>query len=255
MKDPREGLNADGTIRTGVSRERVPGAFEPVVSAVVAEFENVADDSSALLLYGSVATGAARLGQSDVDLIAYGVAREWCRETGERLSSEFSHVCRGVEIAPTSRSDFSGESDECYGNRVFLTHYCVTLAGVDLAEAWGPFRGDRRAARGFNGDIGACVARWRETPTRARPIARKTLLAAAGVVSILNNTWTTDREEAARQWGEIEPEFAGEAMTLLEWCESDSSVSDDDVQRALAPNGIVANVADRFEATIGWWRE
>ncbi|OKL55003.1 hypothetical protein BSZ39_01080 [Bowdeniella nasicola] len=53
----------------------------------------------------------------------------------------------------------------------------------------------------------------------------------------------------------IEPEFAGEAARLVEWCESDSSVSDDDVQRALASNGIVANVANRFEATIGLWRK
>lgn len=254
MRDPREGLNSDGTIRTGVSLTRVPGSFEPIISTAVDEFEQMTEDSSALLLYGSVATGVARLGQSDIDLVAFGVPREWCLETSMKLSSDFSHLCRGVEISPTRRSDFSGKSDECFGNRVFLKHYCVALTGIDLAEDWSSFQGDRRAARGFNGDIGACVTRWRQHPTRARSIARKTLFAASGVVSVLSKTWTTDREEAARRWGQIESKFSDEAMMLLEWCDSDSSVSDEDLKRALSTNGIVANVADRFATTIGFWR-
>lgn len=254
MRDPREGLNSDGTIRTGVSRTRVPGSFEPIISAAVDEFEKIAEDSSALLLYGSVATGAARHGQSDIDLVAFGPPRDWCLETSMKLSSDFSHLCRGVEISQTKRSDFSGKRDECFGNRVFLKHYCVALTGIDLAEEWSPFQGDRHAARGFNGDIGACVNRWRRYPIRARSIARKTLFAASGVVSVLGKTWTTDREEAARRWGQIEPQFSDEATALLKWCDSDSSVSDEDRKRALSTNGIVASVADRFASTIGFWR-
>lgn len=254
MRDPREGLNFDGTIRTGVSLARVPGSFEPIISAAVDEFEKIAEESSTMLLYGSVATGVARPGQSDLDLVAFGAPREWCLETSMKLSSDFSHLCRGVEISPTSRSDFSGKTDECFGNRVFLKHYCVTLTGINLAEEWSPFQGDRRAARGFNGDIGACVTRWRQNPPRARSIARKTLFAASGVLSVLSNTWTTDREEAARRWSQIESKFSAEATMLLKWCDSDSSVSDEDIRRALSTNGIVANVADRFATTIGFWR-
>lgn len=77
MRDPREGLNSDGTIRTGVSLARVPGSFEPIVSAAVDEFEKMAEESSTMLLYGSVATGVARPGQSDIDLVAFGAPREW----------------------------------------------------------------------------------------------------------------------------------------------------------------------------------
>lgn len=254
MRDPREGLNPDGTIRTGVCRNRVPGSFEPVVSAAVDAFEEIADDCSTLLLYGSVATGAARRGLSDVDLVAFGPSREWCHETGMKLSSDFSHLCRGVEISSASHNDFSGKSDECFGNQVFLKHYCVALTGTDLAEEWSPFQGDWRAARGFNGDIAACFTRWRQRPTRARSVARKTLFAASGVVSVLSNTWTTNRETGARLWGQIEPRYSDDATMLLEWCDSDSSVSDKDLKRALSTNGIVASVADRFASAIGLWQ-
>lgn len=66
MADPREGVAADGTIRTGASRDRVPAAFEPVLSDAVA----LAGGSGAsLYVYGSVVTGTVRFGSSDVDLL------------------------------------------------------------------------------------------------------------------------------------------------------------------------------------------
>lgn len=98
--------------------------------------------------------------------------------------------------------DFVGESDEAYGNRVFLKHYCVRLAGPDIAAAWPACKADARAARGFNGDIARHAARWREATSNrsARRIARKTLLALAGLVSVQEGIWTTDRRTAAEHW-------------------------------------------------------
>jgi len=59
MADPEEGVAADGTIRTGALRSRVPAAFEPVLADAVA----LAGDSGAsLYVYGSVATGTVRPG-------------------------------------------------------------------------------------------------------------------------------------------------------------------------------------------------
>lgn len=181
MRDPREGLNDDGTIRTGACRERVPAEFEPIISAVMNAFDEVADESSELYLYGSVATGTARAGLSDVDLVAIDVGEEWCREAGRRLSDQFASLCRGVEIGHASRSDYAGGGDEAYGNRVFLRHYCVPLAGQCMVRSSEPFQGDARAARGFNGDIGTRLARWCAEGGQARVVARKTLLAAPGL--------------------------------------------------------------------------
>lgn len=247
-------MNADGTIRTGVCRERVPPAFKPIIADVMDAFEEVSDDSSELLLYGSVATGTACVGRSDVDLIALDTTEEWCREVGEELSARFSRLCRSVEIGHASSHDTRGDGDEAYGNRVFLRHYCTSLAGPDAVRSSAPFQGDAHAARGFNGDIALRLARWRTGDVRAGAVARKTLLAASGVVSILGNTWTTDRGTAANRWIEIEPDYAHEVAMLLRWVDDDSTATAAEVNVVLSPNGIVANVTHRFAESIGLWQ-
>lgn len=252
MLDPMEGLNADGTIRTGACREQVPTAFEPVIAAVLDEFAVVATESSELHLYGSVATGTARVQFSDVDLVAIDVPADWCKDAGRRLSVRFSRLCRGVEIGRADRSDYAGDGDEAYGNRVFLKHYCVHLAGRDAVRSQSQFPGDARAARGFNGDIGARLAHWRTGSGTAQSIARKTLLAAAGVVSVMDGTWTTDRVTAAARWAEIDPAHIGSAKLLRTWID-DRTATAAEREAVLAPGGIVADVADRFATSIGLW--
>jgi len=111
-----------------------------------------------------------------------------------------------------------------------------------------------RAARGFNGDIGIHLAQWR-AGALARQVARKTLVAAAGVVSIRWRIWTTDREIAARGWVEFEPERRGELMSLLAWAEDERVASAEELGDVLSPDGIVSTVADRFAAEIGLWAD
>ncbi len=106
--DPEEGLAPDGTIRTGARRDRVPAEFEPVLASAVAAFGEVSDKHSELHLYGSVATGTARLGASDVDLLAIGVPAGWARDVSADLSHRFIDVCRGVEIGQGEAADFRG---------------------------------------------------------------------------------------------------------------------------------------------------
>jgi len=67
MADPDEGVAADGTIRTGARRSRVPAAFEPVLADAVAL---AGDGGASLYVNGSVATGTVRYGSSDVDLLS-----------------------------------------------------------------------------------------------------------------------------------------------------------------------------------------
>ena len=50
MKDPREGLNPDGTIRTGAGRRRVPPEFEPILSAAAQALRAVAGGAAELHL-------------------------------------------------------------------------------------------------------------------------------------------------------------------------------------------------------------
>ena len=187
MADPQEGVAADGTIRTGAHRGRVPAAFEPVLTDAVAF---VGDSGASLYVYGSVATGTVRPGSSDVDLLSVDLPE--AAILGQRLSARYADRCRGVEVAAATGADFAGDTDAAYGYRVFLRHYCVHLAGPDPSAALPAFPADAPAARGFNGDLGQHLRRWRhglESGTVAADllgvrVARKTLLAVAGLVSV-----------------------------------------------------------------------
>lgn len=256
MADPDEGVRQDGTIRTGARRERMPALFEPVVTDAVA----LADVTTAsLYLYGSVANGTARPGSSDVDLLA--IDLPGTAAMSRRLSDAWAGLCRGVEVADTTAADYDGDSDAAYGNRVFLRHYCVHLAGPDPAAALPAYPADARAARGFNGDLDRHLARWREDLTAgavppaklAVRAARKTLLATAGMVSVRDRTWTTDRARASRRWSEVEPGLAAPLALLQAWSDGTSAASRDDLEETLGPHGVVAAVLARFAETVGLW--
>jgi hypothetical protein len=75
VADPDEGVAADGTIRTGARRDRVPAAFAPVLADAVALVE---ESGASLYVYGSVATGTAHPGalrQPDRALVGMGHVR------------------------------------------------------------------------------------------------------------------------------------------------------------------------------------
>jgi hypothetical protein len=247
---------ADGTIVTGADRSRVPAAFEPVL-ADAAAFADLCGAS--LYVYGSVANGTVRPGLSDVDLVAIGMADP--AGVGEVLSGRYAGLCRGVEISAYTAAGLAGDSDAAYGDRVFLRHYCVHLAGPDPAAAFPAYPADARAARGFNGDIAQYQRRWRQalesgtTPAELLGVraARKTLLAVAGLASVRDRTWTTDRARAARRWGEIEPGLASSLGTLLSWATAERAPVAGEVRLALADDGVVAAVVDRFASLIGLW--
>jgi hypothetical protein len=84
-------------------------------------------------------------------------------------------------------------------------------------------------------------------------VARKTLLAVAGLVSVRDRTWTTDRARATRRWGEIEPGLAVPLRTLRSWATAERRPAREEVPPTLAGDGIVATVVERFADLIGLW--
>jgi uncharacterized protein len=264
VRDPGEGVAADGTITTSVDRSLVPERFWPALSAAVAAIAEAASDAPSapskpsVYVYGSVATGQARHAQSDVDLLTVGLPPGRAAELGRELSRQFSGLCRGIEITAMMPGDLAGEPDEAYGNRVFLRHYCVHLAGQDHARGLPRFPADVRAARGFNGDIALHAARWRdalaagdEAPQLGRRLARKSLLAVAGLVSVHDATWTTDRALAAGRWADIDPELRAALTELLAWSDGQALPGRHEVQRML--DVATARIVAAFADTIGLW--
>jgi hypothetical protein len=256
MADPDEGVAPDGTIRTGARRARVPALFEPVLADAAAF---AGGTGASLYVYGSVANGTVRAGSSDVDLLSVDLPD--AAVLARRLSARYAALCRGVEVSAITAADLARNDDAGYGDRVFLRHYCVHLAGPDPSAALPAFPADIRAARGFNGDIARFYRRWRQSLESGAPaadrlgvrIARKTLLAVAGLVSVHDRTWTTDRSRAARRWSEVEPHLGGQLGRLWSWASSGGRPAPADVERALADDGIVAAVVARFGSLIGLW--
>lgn len=257
--DPCECVSAQGLIVTGASRARIVAQFQPAIAQAIDRVSAAGKDHS-LYVYGSVATGTARVGSSDLDLFTVGLSPTAAQQIGQALSAEYAQLCRGVEIGAAQPADYEGPGDEAYGNRVFLRHYCVHLAGPELGHDLPDYPADAAAARGFNGDIGLCADRWRSAAQRdpdpallGRRVARKTLLAVAGLVSVVDTTWTTDRVAAARRWAVHRPELAASLHTLLTWSDATApGPARSEVQIAL--DGVVAAVVRDFGQAIGLWR-
>lgn len=258
MRDPLESLSADGTIVTGVDRYRVPTPFEPLIATAVS---HVGPDV-ALYVYGSVATGQAIVGVSDVDLIAFGMDPLAATALSRQLSADNQHLTRGAAIGLLTSQDLDS-SDAGYGNRVFLKHYCAWLAGPDPAAELPTYPGDRAAARGFNGDLPRRIASWREECARiaddddlthlATGIGRKTLFAVAGLVSVHDGVWTTYRRSAADRWVQIYPDLLPDLDRLLRWGDGRLIPKRQDILDVIDEG--ITQIARQFAEQIGTWRE
>ncbi|TVP65345.1 MAG: nucleotidyltransferase domain-containing protein [Nitriliruptor sp.] len=251
MHDPREGITPDGMIRTGVTRGAIAPVYTPVLQAAVATVPGPVS----LYVYGSVATGTATPPTSDVDLLSIGLPASEAERLSIELSERFRCRCRDVSVGPASWGDLEDQSDEGYGLRVFLRHYCVHLAGADPSDGLPEYPADARAARGFNGDIAQHLQRWRSALPRdtevarlGTRIARKTLLAVAALVSLRDATWSTDRRACAARWNELEPAIWVD--TLVAWLDAPPGDRD-----AITPvlEGPVAAIVRAFESEIGLW--
>jgi hypothetical protein len=88
VRDPVEGVSLSGNIVTGASRERVPDDFEPVLAAA-SDLVGSSGAQGSLYLYGSVATGQARVPTSDVDLFTIDLDVDASSGIGETLSRQF----------------------------------------------------------------------------------------------------------------------------------------------------------------------
>jgi hypothetical protein len=257
LRDPLEGVSSTGTIVTGVRRDHVAAEFEPVLVAA-SELVQARRAHGSLYLYGSVATGQAQVTLSDVDLFTIGVRPDLSAAIGQSLSQRFSGLCRAVDVGAGSTSDYLGDSDSAYGNRVFLHHYSVHISGPPPHLSLHDYPADARAARGFNGDIATHAERWRlalrtgeKHAQLARRMARKSLVAVAGLVSVHDKTWTTDRARAASRWAEVEPELAGDLSELVSWIDGQVVPTHAELARVL--DGPIADLVTAFKCHIGLW--
>ena len=195
---------------------------------------------------------------SDVDLLTIDLDPGVAVAVGRELTDRFRSVCRAVEVAAAGASDYRGDTDANHGNRVFLRHYCVHVSGPSRHDALPDFPADVRAARGFNGDIAVHAEGWSialdeasDPAALGRQIARKSLLAVSGLVSIRDNTWTTDRVSGARRWAAIEPDLSRDLDTLVTWIDGAVAPTRHEVSRILT--GFINELVRSYSSIVGLW--
>ncbi|HSK23161.1 MAG TPA: hypothetical protein VK906_08300 [Egicoccus sp.] len=246
MRDPDEGVTADGTITTGVRRGPLdPPYAEIVADAVAALRTGLGGDLHSVHLYGSVATGQARPPASDLDLVALLLAPRpddvtaLAAELSARHGAVVSEVGIGVGDLDTLRRDDQVGAAE----RAFLKHYCRCVDGPDLAADYPPARASVALAVGFNGNLGDVLGAVRPRleaaqdaaarGTIATRAARKLLMSAATLLSAREGGWSTDRATAVDLVGRHAPDLHHLAVAALAWSDDTGPVPDVTIETIL----------------------
>ncbi|MEW2626361.1 nucleotidyltransferase domain-containing protein [Streptomyces sp. NPDC048106] len=242
------GLDPLGFIAREGSLAHVPGAFQPVVTAVR---ERLPDVFGARLdgayLYGSIPRGTARVGRSDLDLFVVlreepsDADRALVRALGAALDRDHPEI-DGVGPLLYGRGRLLS-APERYDLGWFVACLCTPLLGDDLAALLPRYRPDSLLARETNGDLARLLPRWREriaaaedTEAARRPLVRfmSRHLVRTGFTLVMPrwNGWTSDLREMAEVCGAYYPERAAQLRTAAEY--GHEPVGDPRVLRAYA---------------------
>jgi hypothetical protein len=231
-----EGVDADGFIVSGADIELIPPLHRPLLESCVSSLLAGVEGLVAVYLYGSVATGRASSPDSDVDLFVVTDDNDAAATTASikvaaaNLTAQFGHLVREVGIAHITIAALFADDIDALGSRCFIKHYCVALHGEDIASRLPAYRPSATMAWAFNHNIGDAIERARQQLDHAasgddiqlvcRAAARKVLLAAASLASVITTSWTTDRRRGAAFLADTYREWAIDATTTLEWTTS-----------------------------------
>ncbi|MEU3613066.1 nucleotidyltransferase domain-containing protein [Streptomyces sp. NPDC006872] len=219
-----KGLDPQGHIAREGSLARVPHAYRPVVAAARDRLSAVFGTRlHSAYLYGSIPRGTARVGRSDLDLLA--VLREEPTDTDradaraldEALDKEFPQIDGGGTLLVGHACVLSDLERHDLG--WFVACLCTPLLGEDLAEFLPRYRPDSLLARETNGDLALVLPRWRDRIGSAddseearRPLvrfmSRHLVRTAFTLVMPRWNGWTSDLHEMAEAFGGYYPQRA-----------------------------------------------
>ena len=256
-----EGVDDDGFIVCGADIELIPALYGPVLETCVSALVATVEGLVAIYLYGSVATGRASPPESDIDLLVVtnddtaGVDIDAC---AVNLTNRYGGVVHDVGVAHVTVDELFADNVDALGNRCFIKHYCVPVYGDDLRSRLPACRPSAAIAWAFNHNVADGIDRFRQQLDLAttdddvkavcRAAARKVLLAAASLTSVVTSSWTTDRARAAAFVADTYPEWAHDAAVGLEWTRdpTDDSTA---VRRFL--DGFASWVARQLQTACG----
>lgn len=236
MKD--DGLDAEGYVRNLGSLSKIPTSLQPAVDQARLKIgEAFQSELHSLYLYGSVASGKAQLGSSDLDLFL--VFREspqahvqaLATQLEAELTQKFLPDLREVGFALASLSEILG-GDNQIGWGFFIKHQCVCLTGEDLAVKFPRYKPTRAVAYGLNGDLSLEIEKTKNVLQSGLPevvnkgmmsISRKMVRTAFCLVIEEANCWTTDLSECVQIFSVYYPERESFVRRVLSFAQGSAT--------------------------------
>ena len=155
----RFGVDKHGFIITEVSIKKIPYIYKPIVADVLdAVIKKYAKDLESIYLYGSVATGKAIKGGSDLDILLVlkgNLDKKLTKSVAgleKSLSKKYINILRGVGLGITNVREVKSLKERD-GLLCYVKHLCVCIYGNDLTKNVPSFKPTKALAKGFNGDI------------------------------------------------------------------------------------------------------
>ena len=227
------GVDENGVIITEVSVDKITPQFKRVVDSVLHEIlHELASQLDSAYLYGSIATGKAIEGKSDLDMIL--VFKEKVDEElskkifvlEEKLTKEYELILRDVGLATTCVADALSEKERL-GGLCFLKHLSVCIYGNDLTKDVPGFKPSKDISKGFNGDIAKNIksskAKIENAPSGqelrklSRSLSKKVIRTGFSLVMPRSGSWTTNLQISVDIFLRYYPKKAVEMNTVLEW--------------------------------------
>ncbi|UAL47116.1 nucleotidyltransferase domain-containing protein [Sutcliffiella horikoshii] len=227
------GLDENGFIVRDVDFEKIiPVYLKCVQETIVTLHLQLPNLLHSVYVYGSVARGDAKKGNSDLDILAifnqdlHYNEQQRVKKLAESLSQKYHSLVRDVGIAKTTL-DYCMDPNNYY-EQAFLRELCVCVDGEDLRGRFGPYKLTPEIAICFNGDIAEVserylkklqVASWDEFHTIIQSLIRKLTRTYYSMVMARSQIWSTKLDEQAAIFLTHFPEKKKVVTNLQEWME------------------------------------
>ncbi|MDQ5912537.1 MAG: uncharacterized protein QG568_752 [Patescibacteria group bacterium] len=227
------GVDNNGIIVTEVSADKVTSQYKPIVSEVLNSIvKELASQLDGVYMYGSVATGKAVEGKSDLDILLVlkdapnNELSEKISILEKSLSEKYEPKLRGVGLTVTNVGEVTSEKEK-YGYMCYIKHLCVCIYGNDVTKDVPAFHPSKEVAKGFNGDIGERLEFYKdkieketselELKKLSQEVSKKIVRTGFSLVMPRSGSWSTDLQSSFDIFAYYYPERTSEMKTALDW--------------------------------------
>ncbi|MGW6735183.1 nucleotidyltransferase domain-containing protein [Streptomyces sp. NPDC055013] len=216
-------LDSDGHLINLAAAEKVGPQWRPLIESLVDECRSRYEDLASVYIRGSVATGTAVWGRSDIDLIAvthqeHPFDRVWMQEAADRTRSRHSSVV-DIDLAITSATTILRDRKSGF----YIKTQSALVYGEDFAPRIAPYPIDAEAfSHLFNLELDLKTVRGAvdgATEAFARTLVlrlvKRVLRAGLELVAERQQEYTRDPDMCCDLFGKYYPEKAAAARNIL----------------------------------------